>query len=278
MIDFNPQEAHRRYLNGESLTQIAQSYGMKKGDTLKARLNKCGIAVDTSRILSTRRQIDVQKLIELYRSGWSVKKLAEHFSADRNAIGRRLKENGITPRDRSESMFLRMEQTSPEERLRLTTAAHNSVRGAKRSIQEKMRRAAVREDIRYCSPIELRLINMLTDRGIKVIPQKAVGIYNIDIAIAPLRIAVEVYGGHWHAGGNHARRFRERFDFLINAGWTPIIVWVSKQNPLTRGAADYIVSIAEKLRLNEPVGRHEHVISGGGQPSAIGSSKLNYRT
>lgn len=71
-----------------------------------------------------RVEIDLDKLVSLYNSGKSVKQLAEMFETDRNTIGRRLKSVGITPRGRSESMFLRMSQTSPEERMKLVAKAH----------------------------------------------------------------------------------------------------------------------------------------------------------
>ena len=68
--------------------------------------------------------VDMKKLVELYKSGKSVKQLSEIFRINRNVINLRLSGVGITPRNRSQSMYLRMKQTSKEERKRLTTKAH----------------------------------------------------------------------------------------------------------------------------------------------------------
>lgn len=278
MLDFDAHDAYRRYQAGETFGQIAHSYGWKKGDTVKVRMLKAGILLGNCRHAPNRLTIDADNILQLYDAGWSVKKLAEHFGCDRNVITQRLKESGIVPRNRSESMFLRMQQTSPEERQRLTVAAHDAVRGRQRGFAEKRQRALTRENIAYASPLEMQLIERFHQLGVEVVAQKAVGIYNIDIALAADPVAVEVFGGHWHASGGHAARFRERTDYLIDTGWVPVIVWVTNQRPLGLGAAQYCVTLAEKLRHNEPVRRGEHVIGGDGKPCAVGKSHLNYWT
>ena len=223
MINFNAREAYDRYLAGESLTQLAIAYGVAKGDTIKARILKDGINFQVRGVVHNRLSIDIHQILKLYRSGFSVKKIAEHLGCNRSVIIQRLKENGIIQRNRSESMFLRMEQTSPEERQRLSAAAHNAIRGKKKTIKELRKRAIGKQNIKYSSPIELELIKHFRDLGIEVIPQKAIGVYNIDIAFAHAPIAVEVFGGHWHTVGRHAKRFRKRLDYIIKSGWIFLI-------------------------------------------------------
>lgn len=75
-----------------------------------------------------RKNLDTEEIIERFKSGDSVKAIAEHFKVGRPAIVRRLKEAGLKPRNRSEGMYARMARTTPEERKRLASAAHKAIR------------------------------------------------------------------------------------------------------------------------------------------------------
>jgi len=122
---------------------------------------------------------------------------------------------------------------------------------------------------------EQLLCEWLAHENVKCTPQKAVGPYNVDVALDEFPIAVEIFGGHWHSYGRHATRFRKRFDYLLNAGWLPVIIWVTRNHPLEIGAAKYIISLTKKLRSGKALIRKEQMIHGGGQPCAIGKNKLD---
>ena len=113
------------YESGESISALGRRYGCSN-PTITKRLRDRGIEIRHQDVT-----VDVDALIELYNSGVSVKALAKRFECSRDVIVRRLESRGITPRNRSESMYLRMGQTSPEERMRLTDAAHDAVRGSR---------------------------------------------------------------------------------------------------------------------------------------------------
>lgn len=225
-----------------------------------------------------RMDIDVDNLIQLYNSGESVKHLAELLGVSRPLITRRLHENGITPRNRSESMFLRMSRTPPEERARLANAAHAAVRGHRRTEEELCKRAITRQQSgKSATPIEIRLAEMLEDRGLRTVKQMAAGPYNIDIAITEPPIAVEIFGGNWHASGRHAERYRKRCDYLLDHGWVPVIIWVVRDYPLQVAAADYLVALVEAVRLDKAAFQQEQVIRGDGQLTTLGCNNLKYR-
>ena len=63
-----------------------------------------------------RLSVDCDNIIREYLAGKSVKQLASDIGHSRQVIYRVLRNAGITPRNRSESMYTRMAQTSPEER------------------------------------------------------------------------------------------------------------------------------------------------------------------
>lgn len=225
-----------------------------------------------------RTDIDVDNLIELYNSGESVKQLAHLFGIARSVVCLRLRSHGIMPRGRSESMYLRMARTAPEERARLSDAAHAAVRGHRRTEEELCKRAVTRQQSgKFATPIEIRLAEMLEDRGLRTVKQMAVGSYNIDVAITEPPIAVEIFGGNWHAGGRHAERYRKRCDYLLDHGWVPVIIWVVRDYPLQEGAADYLVALVEAVRFDKTAFQQEQVIRGDGQFTTLGCNNLKYR-
>ena len=220
--------------------------------------------------------IDIDNLIRLYELGESEKALAEKFGVSRTVIRPRLIENGIKPRNRSEAMYVRMSRTSKEERARLTAASHAAIRGTHHSFERQCKTAISRERSQsWIGRGERICLDMLRTHGLDGVPQKAIGPYNVDIAIDSPSIAVEIFGGHWHTCDEHASRFRKRTDYILNAGWAVIIIWVTRNYPLERGAIEYIVALSKKLSGGKPMRRQEHVIRGDGKFTAVGERKLN---
>ena len=213
-----------------------------------------------------RLHFDVFDLIERHKSGESIKKIAEDTGIARKTITNRMISVGFQPRTQSESMYVRMANTTAEERARLTAAAHEAVKGRKCSINERVKRAITKQcKGGFDSRTEEILAHMLQERGFSVTPQKAIGIYNVDIAVNGTPVIVEIFGGGWHTSGNHLARHRKRFDYLLNSGYFPIIVWVDGTRfPLESGAADYIIACIQDIRGTKPVWSKEKMIRGNG--------------
>lgn len=219
-----------------------------------------------------KRDINIDDLVRRYQAGESELALSQAYGIVRSGIRSRLVAAGIRPRGRSESMCVRMAKTTQAERLRLTNAAHAAVRGSKKSPEDLCKRAMLNEISKgKASPLEASLADMiflglsavgLAEEAVPV-PQKAVGPYNIDLAYTASRIAVEVFGGNWHATGSHARRFRKRCDYLIDAGWIPVIVWC-RHRQFSQGAVNYIVALHQRARVHESFRREEHVLGCAG--------------
>ena len=178
---------------------------------------------------------------------------------------------GVPVRGPAEANLLRMRALSAAERQKLTAAAHEAVRGKRQSSEHRAKVARTREIKQVgVSRIEIKLMRSLRARGLSCTAQKAVGRYNIDVAINSPPIAVEIFGGGWHSKGRAAARFRQRTNYLLNRGWTPVFIWVLRNYPLERGAIDYVVTLAEKLRRHKPARSQQHMIRGDGQLSVIG--------
>jgi very-short-patch-repair endonuclease len=217
--------------------------------------------------MPARIEINLDDLRSAYDSGESVKGIADRLGVSRPVIIRRLNEIGIQPRTSSEAMYIRMANTSPEGRLRLAQAAHAAVRGKPKTFEQKCKNAASRE-LRggFDSAYESAMFHWLTERGLTITPQKAIGPYNVDLAIDESRIAVEIFGGNWHSTGHHAARFRHRTDYILGQDWIPVYIWASTgwagKLEFTEASADYVVALHKVRRAGKSCPRQEHVIRG----------------
>ena len=159
----------------------------------------------------------------------------------------------------------------------MVAPAHDAIRGKTLSHDVKIRQAIGKQNAVVNSPvIETTIDKMLTDRGFSTTIQKAIDIYNVDIAIDSPPIAVEVFGGGWHAYGSHKARFHKRIKHLLDNGWSVVIIWLdARRYPFSIGCIDYIDAFAKSLRLNPSTRGQYRVILGNGKDAPISKSYLN---
>ena len=261
----------KRYQTGESPQKLIGEFGISQ--TLFYRLLKrYGIIPCQLRIKTP------PDLVPRYLQGESELALAQSIGLGRTAIRKRLLEAGITPRNQSQAMFLRQSRMTPTERKALANSAHAAVRGKPRPVHILEAQAKRREALCLGQAwVERDFLRLLKGRGLQALtPQKAIGKYNIDIALEKSRVAIEINGGGWHASGRHIQRARERIPYLLDKGWHVVIIWVDgRRYPLGVGAGDYILSFVEKVRLNEPLRSEYHVIRGNGQLMTFPRYQLN---
>lgn len=267
-----------RHLVGESYSEITKNLGIGSS-TIARVLTRNGIA--TPGRGKNRIELPVTEIIELYNSGFHANELGRMFGVNRIVIERRLDEAGIGKRTPAEANRIMMAGRTREENIRNALAANVATRGAKQPIERQHKMAMGRERLlNNVSNDEFALWELLWDRCISFTPQKAVGKYNVDVAINEFPIAVEVFGGMWHAHGHHAGRFRHRFDYLLDRGWIPVIIWADNSAnrpwPIGVGAVEYLVSLIQRFRRNEPIPRQEQVIRGDGNACSIGKANLDY--
>ena len=132
-----------------------------------------------------------EELVSMYNSGMWKSEIAAKTGISEGAIGRYLSELGIPlANNRSEAMSQRLIRLGANGRSKLTEAAHNAVRGMRRTIHDLTRRAAGREKSGKTGSItEDAFFDMLTKSNFSCVPQKAVGKYNIDFTIANLAVS-----------------------------------------------------------------------------------------
>ena len=258
-----------------SLNQIAKHYGVK-WDTIKARLDKSRCKVWNASC-QNRTQVNVGKIIQLFQDGVSVKAIAEQLHVDRNVIYKRMADVGLQPRTGSEANLIRFQNSTKEERQRITAAAHAAVCGSRRTEEDLCKRAQGVMRQACSNKWECAVQMGLTDVGLPTIPQYAIGKYNVDLLIAETPFAVEVFGGSWHAYGSHVTRFRSRYEFIRDTGYSVFIIWCLTPT-IEPQIYHKIKSIVDRFCTGETVFREQYVCRSDGNMTAPYGDKLNYLT
>jgi len=238
--------------------------------------NKCKISRGTKQFFGELRlSLPVEEICHLYESGMSENQLAKRYGVGRRAIRNRLLFAGVFIRNQSAAESLKWSFMSKEQRIKQVAAAHRAVRGSKVSWITKCKHAkTIEQRPSNVSAKEIELRKMLNNRGIKTIPQKAIGAYNCDLAAFP--VAVEVWSGHWHWHGRHFRRIEERFRYILNAGWNIYVVAINKKFPLNNRVVDYLAAHIKKLRRSKSTTTKYWVVWGAGNYIASGSLNDNH--
>ena len=200
----------------------------------------------------------------MFLSGKSVKALAAHFSTSRTVINLRLRKMGVSARNRSEAQRVKLAQMSLTERRAVTAAANSAWRGQKLSYADKLRRARTKEKFPKIYPLESRLMKLLQEQGISgIIPQKAIGMYNCDIAATP--VAVEVWSKSFPPSrAAQARQSTKRIKKFLRKGWHVVVV-TDRPVPIGKGAAAYLTAYIQRMRGKPSAPREYRMISGTGK-------------
>jgi hypothetical protein len=264
-LDFH--HLYRRYETGETPAHIAASVGIG-GTTLRRRLKPFGYGGRRP----GKRPTDAV-LRDLYvRQGLGSPAISGQLGVTSGTVRSWLRELGIT-RTPSESSRLWNARLGPEGRQRNAAAAHEAVRGMTRTLDDLCARAQSREQRGlHISPLDRQLASWLEAAGLPVTLGKAIGPYNVDIATGT--IAVEVFGGAWHGGGRALARWPKRARYLLDCGWSVVVVWVQPPRyPLAIETVEYIVSLAQRVGSDPAAVAQYRVVRGAGQELICGCAQ-----
>jgi hypothetical protein len=258
-IDFDADHAARLFAEGKSISAIAAEVGTSR-KAVRDALAKQGI--ETGNKAPRKLSLNSEEIVSRYSSGESELAIAKSLSVPRSSVRRVILESGITPRGGSEANTIRMERIGPEGRMALVENAHKSIRGRGKSESFSVRGAKGRERAGWVwGSGEALLADWLKQRGFRPVPQQAINRYNIDLGIFPL--AVEIYTAARNPANNPA--LRKRREYILDAGWSVIEIWVTKRNMLTEFVVDHVVSCFEEAQRLPP-GRGQYwMVGGGGQ-------------
>ena len=271
--DTDIDNAIKAYLGGDNGLVAARKFNTSQ-QTLSKILKAKGLlrtrseswAIQARKLSATRLASNPisGELAAMYEAGLSENEIAKYFRVSRSAIKTRLEAAGVERRSIGEAARWRISKYTQDEKNEMMISAQEYCRGRKLPLDLQIKIAKSREKSAMCSDSERILTSWLRDYGVKCIPQRAIGIYNTDIAIHP--VAVEVLGGYWHSSKpTHAERTR----YILNQGWHMVFVWAHHyRSPISPAVADYIVTFLNEVGTNPSSVRQYRVIRGDGKELA----------
>ena len=210
-------------------------------------------------------ELNIDNIISEYLAGKSNQRLAVENGVSRQVIYGILRKNNVPIRNRSESMYNRMAQTSKEDKKRLTHAANIAKRGSRNTPEMLHKRALAHQ--RRIGIFEQEFIDALTASGIPVIPQEPFLSYNLDIGCG--NIAVEI---HTQIASPLSSKFIKKLMNCVKSGKSMIYVWISPRNLVVDPVCyDKVISILKEFGSNpSPISQY-WVIRGTGETYASGT-------
>lgn len=182
-----------RLNSGEMIKTVAAELGYGRHALSRALFKRRSYVLPrVYRPANNAKQFDRDEMVQLYTEGESVLALSKRYSVGRKTISDHIERVGLQLRNASTANHIRMSRLSKQERLQLTQAAHNAVRGSTRAVEHKRTIAGTRQ-IRethkgFC---EDELSDALRRAGLDITPQLRFDFYNVDIVVGG-RIAVEI--------------------------------------------------------------------------------------
>lgn len=125
-------------------------------------------------------------------------------------IKRMLEMAGLGPRTASEAVKLQ-HQKNPERAKQMSEQM--------KSPEFKRLRAIGNQNFPKISSLQRAAISLVEYFGLEYIPEYAVDIYNIDIAIVNKKIAIEIDGGNWHESEKKSKEDESKEKYLSSDGW-----------------------------------------------------------
>ena len=240
----------KRIADGETLTAVANDLGVH-ADNLSKRIKAAGIELKFGAKWIPHNIIEIPKepLVSMYKSNWSINRLATHFGVSRNVVERNLKQYCVKLRTQSEAETIKWSLMTPEQRANQVKPAHCATKGRIKSPEVKHRMAIARfkkpssyhigvgekEFKKY-----IRGLNLVEDVNF----QTVCDFYNIDVTIGT--VAVELSPD---ASRFAKKAYIERIKHLINS-YSVCIAITFKSKSAFIGNFDNIIADINFIRRN----------------------------
>lgn len=214
------------------------------------------------------RFTDPDDLVRRYQSGTSLKKLSNETGYGRGPLLTLLTSRGIPIRGRSDAERLKWAgiRQSPDGIDRQMAAAWKASRGRVDSEDVKLKRAlGFYHHPRRRGRYELALLDVLSSGyGLDVSWQYPIHTYNVDLAICPLRIAVEVQADKHRAPTSSIRP--DRLEHILDRRWAVLVVYIHQgRTPDILRIAEQIHAFTERVRGNPALVGQYGMIGSDGQ-------------
>lgn len=233
-MSINTNDAINMYKSGKSVSEISSFFNVSDGTIYRAFKIAGFNNFRTTGGYSTK--VPTDEIINLYKGGMSENALSKKFGVSRNVIRTRLVNNKVHIRSQSEAETLKWSKMSDKQRSQQVKAANKAIRNKPKGfhIQNAIKQAKQKEQTRSkVGALENAFIKEFEHKGFKVIPQKAVYVYNIDLAINNTAIEIHInsanpHGNYWY--------FRKRIVELLKRNWNVIYIKITSDAFVQRTA------------------------------------------
>ena len=250
------------YKSGKTCSEIATIFNCSK-PLINKRLSGWGVTMRDGRV-----SVDVDRLISLYKSGMSENAVSKKLGFSRQVIRRRLIENGVHIRNQSEAETLKWSQMSDKERSNQVEAANEKIRNMPKEfhINQAIKQAKTKQKtLSKVGDLEMIFKERFEEKGFEVIPQKAVYVYNIDLAIRNTAIEIHVNSAHPHSHSYYRKRIVE----LLKRDWNVIYIKILSDLSIKR-ATEKVCRMINLIESDKANVCQYGVIRGSGQLIASG--------
>jgi hypothetical protein len=133
---------------------------------------------------------------------------------------------------------------------------------------------------------EDELAALLVNPAWTVIQQRAIGQYNVDIALEEPRVAVEVYASKPSHGNPGRTPLTKRLEYLLDDGWLLLVLGIGDRNPYRPGVRSqpnldaitkHVIALAQRASADESMRGCYGVIGRQGQPMTTPRFQLDHR-
>lgn len=269
-MSINTNDLIQMYKSGKSVAKISNITGIPVS-SIYGKFNIAGFKATRNGLGNIKTAVPDSEIIRLYNSGMSENQVAIHFGVSRNVIRNRLIKHNVHIRTQSEAETVKWSQMTDEQRANQVKSANEKVRTLpKKFFKEISRKQAItkQKTKSKLGAFEQLFIDELKGRGFKPIPQKAVDVYNLDIAVGNTAIEIHVNSGHPH---NHIM-YRKRIMKLLELNWNVIYIKITK-DVFIDVATDDICRFIDTAQSDESRICQYRVIRGTGE--FIASGRLN---
>ena len=245
------------YKSGKTAKIIANTFNVSKGLVLK-RLAKWNVPRRNGMI-----DFDRKAAISFYVSGNSENATAKKFGVARTAIRGMLLRNNIHIRSQSEAEALKWSKMTKEERINQVKKAHQAAKNrSPEAVRNIMLKSAKTKEktLSKVGYLEMEFIKEFEKLGYRCKPQKAVDVYNIDIAIGNTAVEVHVKENNPHVKVTD----RKRIKYLLKSGWNVIYIKITSDVSV-KVAANKVSAMINHIKTNKPSVGQYGMIRGTGQ-------------
>lgn len=258
------------YKSGETINGISRIYGYPI-DIIHKRFREKGIK-PRSASESVWFDVNIKKIVREYLCGKSLKKISTEIGISRPAIIDKFKSIDVAIRGRSAAEIIKWQTLKKNRSLieRQCSAAWDSVRNKKRSYAELCKRAKAHEEkLDRIFTFENDIAKILQNDGVNIIQQKAVGAYNVDIAIKERPVAIEIVC--CCPSIFKKTKQRERLKYFLNKNWFVIFVFCCGYKINFRHVRKHLLSLLQESSVdNSFIGKYGVVWGNGKMPTGSG--------